>query len=198
MNKKKFIRTLRRRLRSLSRGERQQSLAYYTEMIHDGMEEGLSEVQAVARLGGVDEIAGLLLQGESGERPVPGRRRPGTGWVIALAVMASPVLLIIAAVLLALALSAAAVVLSVYICIWAALVSLYAADFSLLICGPAGLLGVAMGLCKGNIPQTLFFLAAGCIALGLGLLLLPALNICGRSIARFTCWSAGGGPDAQG
>lgn len=191
MNEKKFIRALRYRLRSLSRGERQQSLAFYAEMIRDGMEEGLSEAQAVARLGSVEMIAGQLLQDRNGEGAAPGRGKIGPGWIIALAVMASPVWLSIGAVLLSLALAMAAVVLSVYACIWAALVSLYAADGALLICGPAGLLGMVMGLYKGNGSQALFFLAAGCAALGLGLVLLPALNGCCRGIARFTGRSAG-------
>lgn len=185
MNKKGFVRALNRRLRSLSREERQKSLAYYTEMIHDGMEEGLSEEQAVARLGSAEEIAGQLLN-EGGRTPAGERRRISTGWMIALAVMAAPVWLSIGAALLGLAAAAAAVVLSVYISLWAALVSLYAAGAALLLCGPLGLLGLAMGLLKGNWMQGLFFLAAGCVTLGSGLLLLPLLNCCARGIGCFT------------
>ena len=57
MNKKEFLRVLSRSLRGMPRAERAQSLEYYGEMIQDRMEEGLSEEEAVARLGSADEIA---------------------------------------------------------------------------------------------------------------------------------------------
>ena len=74
MNEKRFIRALRRSLRPLTRGERQASLAYYAEMIHDGMEDGFSEEQAVARLGSVEDIAGQLQQNAGTGKAAPAGR----------------------------------------------------------------------------------------------------------------------------
>jgi len=192
MNKKGFLRALSRKLRPLSHDERQASLAYYTEMIQDGMEEGLSEEQAVMRLGSVDEIAGQLLQHGSAGRNAHPRRGIGTAGVIVLAVMAAPVWLPIGIAAVAVLFSLAAAVLSVYAAIWATLVSLYAADFALAVCGPASLLGLAAGFVKGNPTQALCFLAAGCACMGFALLLLLPVNCCARGMARFTKWSLKG------
>ena len=62
MNKREFLRSLSASLRGMPRGERAQSLEYYGEMIQDRMEEGLSEEEAVARLGSADEIARQILE----------------------------------------------------------------------------------------------------------------------------------------
>lgn len=191
MNKKGFLRALKRSLRPLSKEERQASLAYYTEMIHAGMEEGLSEEQAVARLGSAENIAAQLLK-EHGKELASGKRSISTAGIAALAVMAAPVWLPIALAVFAVLLSAVAALLAVYVSLWMVITSLYAAVIVLLIGGPAGLLGVAAGFAKGNPFQALAFLAAGCVCAGLGLLLLPALNCCARGFARFTRWSANG------
>ena len=60
MNKTAFLKELRKRLKQLSKAERQQYIDYYAEMIDDRMEEGISEEEAVAVLGSADEIAAQI------------------------------------------------------------------------------------------------------------------------------------------
>ena len=50
MTKKEFLARLRRGLAQLPPEEREERLAFYSEMIDDRMEEGLSEQEAVASL----------------------------------------------------------------------------------------------------------------------------------------------------
>lgn len=192
MNKRSFMRTLSRKLRPLSRDERQASLAYYNEMIQDGMEEGLSEEQAVMRLGSADEIAGQIMQNPSAGQNTRIRRGIGTAGIIALAVMAAPVWMPIGIGAAAILISVAAALFSAYAAVWAAFVSLYAAFLALAVCGPAGLLGMLAGFSKGNPAQAMLFLAAGCALMGIALLLLVILNRCTLYLARFTKWSLKG------
>ena len=180
MNKGRFIRALSRRLRALPREERQTSLAYYTEMIQDHMEEGMSEEQAVAMLGSVDEIAAQILQ-SAPDVPKAGKGR--RTWMIVLLVLGSPVWL-------SLLIAALAVAVSVFVVLWSLTASMYAVELSLAVCGPAGLVGLVVGCLKGNAQQGVLLLSTGYAALGLALVLLPLLNRLTALLWRFTKWSA--------
>lgn len=56
MNKDQFLNVLSRRLENLPDTERRIALDYFSELISDRMEEGMTEEDAVAALGGVDQI----------------------------------------------------------------------------------------------------------------------------------------------
>ncbi|MGN0184169.1 MAG: DUF1700 domain-containing protein [Aristaeellaceae bacterium] len=180
MNKKEFLRVLSRSLRGLPRAERAQSLEYYGEMIQDRMEEGLSEEEAVARLGSADEIARQILESSG----VQEKRRSRTPvWMIALIVLGSPLWLTLLFAFLA-------VVLAAYIVAWSLIAALYAVLLGMAVCGPCGLLGFAVGLFKGNLAQAVLLLGGGCALLGAALLVLPWLNRAAIAVARASAWCA--------
>ena len=60
MTKQEFLSELERALGKLPHAEVEQALAFYDEAISDRMEDGLSEAEAVAGLGPVDEIAAQI------------------------------------------------------------------------------------------------------------------------------------------
>ena len=66
MTEKQFLKALRKALRGLPAAERKDALSYYSELIHDSMESGMTEQDAVASLGSVEEIAAGLLGEASG------------------------------------------------------------------------------------------------------------------------------------
>ncbi len=196
MNRKTFVRLLSRRLRALPAAERAESLDYYTEMIQDRMEEGLSEEQAVGQLGSVDEIARQILQDAPPAPPAQREVRGRSGWTVALIVLGSPIWLSLGlaaiAVALALAIAALAIVLSLYAVAWSLVASLYAMDLCMAAGGPAGLLGVAVGLMRGNVNQAMWFFCCGCALLGLALMLFPLLNHGTVAVARASACCARG------
>ena len=57
MNKEEFIRELREGLNGIPEAEKEESIRFYSEMIDDMTEEGLSEEEAVARIGSAGDIA---------------------------------------------------------------------------------------------------------------------------------------------
>ena len=57
MDKQRFLKELRHRLKRLKRKERDKYVAYYEEIIADIMENGVSENEAVKRQGSPKEIA---------------------------------------------------------------------------------------------------------------------------------------------
>ena len=67
MTRRQFLNDLYRRLGSLSTEEAEEHLTYYAEMLADRMEEGMTEEEAVAELGGTDRIIARILE----EIPLP-------------------------------------------------------------------------------------------------------------------------------
>ena len=61
MNKKQFLAAIRNRIKGLPESDIDKSLDYYSEMIDDRVEDGMSEEEAVAALGTVDEIVAQIL-----------------------------------------------------------------------------------------------------------------------------------------
>lgn len=69
MTKKQFLKKLEAKLGSLSRRERKRYVADYDEMIADMMESGLTEQEAVERLGSAEKIAREILEGAGAREP---------------------------------------------------------------------------------------------------------------------------------
>ena len=61
MDKLNFLMALEEALSQLPEEDRRASIEYYTEIIDDRMEEGMSEADAVASLGSVEKIAEQIL-----------------------------------------------------------------------------------------------------------------------------------------
>lgn len=166
MTRKAFLRELEGRLAALSEVERDQTLAYYGEMIDDRVEAGMAEEAAVAALGTMEEIAAEALQGAPQPREM--RRRLGA-WSILIGVLGSPLWLPLVATGLMLALVG-------YALIWvlAAVLYICAAAFAL---GGLGLLiGVGAALIRASFLQGGLCLGAACLLAGGGILLLLAAN----------------------
>ena len=172
MKKNEFLWGLAEGLRGLPPEDLERWVDYYREMIDDRMEDGLSEEEAVADLGSLEEIRGQILT----ETPLPRLvkesvrpRRKLRAWEIVLLVLGSPVWvpLIAAAVIL---------VASVYLSIWAVLLSLYAADLSVAVTGLAGGVALAQMLMAGRTAEGILFLGAGLVCIGLAILLFFGVN----------------------
>lgn len=127
MNKFEFITALRAKLWSIPAEDRQRSVDYYSEMIDDRMEDGLSEEAAVAAIGDLDEIVKNILAETPAAEPAKQtkkQKRKLSWWEILLLVLGSPVWV-------SLLIAVAAVVFSAWISLWAVVISLYATAVAL-------------------------------------------------------------------
>ena len=61
MTKQEFLNALSERLQGIPKEDREKSLEYYSEMIDDRTEDGLTEEQAVKAMGSVGEIADRII-----------------------------------------------------------------------------------------------------------------------------------------
>ena len=134
MDKFEFITELRAKLWALPEEDKQRSVDYYSEMIDDRMEDGLSEAEAVAAIGDLDEIVQQILSetphfpaAVKKEEEQKKQKRKVSWWEMLLLVLGFPVwgsLLI----------AVSAVIFSVWISLWSVVIALYATAFALAAC----------------------------------------------------------------
>ena len=170
MNKIDFFMTLEERLKGLPRSDLEHSFDYYNEMIDDRTEEGMTEEEAVAALGSVDEIVDQILGETSIWRLLYTKVKPKhslRAWEIVLLVLGLPVWL-------PLLISAVAVALSVYVALWSVVISLYAVNVSLLAGGVGVVLWSVLLLVRGNGAVGLLWIGGGLLCVGLGIFTLFA------------------------
>ena len=172
MDKLDFLLTLDKRLDALPEADRRASLDYYSEILDDLVEGGMTETDAVASLGSVDAIAEEILM----DVPLPklvkakmkGKRRM-TGLEITLLIVGFPIWLPIL-------ISVFAVIFAVYISLWAVVISLYATDLAMAACAPTGILAAVVLVASGKPTAALLFLGAALVLAGLAILLLFGCN----------------------
>lgn len=120
MRKREYIAKLRAKLYGLPPREVEGRISFYSEMIDDRIEEGLSEEDAVLAVGSVEKIADQIREELKVSKGAPTKEklRP---WEIALIILGSPIwasLLIVAL----------AVGFSLYVVMWALIVVMWAVE----------------------------------------------------------------------
>ena len=184
MNKEKFLDALRRRLSGLPQEDIDERIAFYEEMIDDRMDEGLSEEEAVSRIGSVEEIARQIMSEIPLQKLVKEKispKRSLKAWEIILLVLGSPVWipLIIAAI---------AVLLALYVVMWAVVICFYAVDVSFVAGTLACIVGLFVSLMVGNLAVALFSLGAGLALAGLTILMFLVCIGITKAVIKLTGW----------
>ncbi|MBE6562769.1 MAG: DUF1700 domain-containing protein [Ruminococcaceae bacterium] len=163
MTKNEFLDALRKNLKGLPESELEERLNFYSEIIDDRMEEGLSEDEAVAAAGNVDEITAQIFKDVpfikiAKEKIKPKRRL--TGWEIALLTIGSPLWI-------SLLVSALAGIFSVYVSLWAVIISLWSVFVSFIVSGVAVCIAGTVFAIFTNNAAGLFMIGSGLVLAGL-------------------------------
>ena len=164
MYKQEFLDALQAKLSGLPKSDIQERIVFYREMIDDRIEEGLTEEEAVAEIGSVDEVAEQIIADIPLSQIVKEKIKPRhrmKAWEIILLVLGSPVWL-------SLLIAAIAVVFSLYVSLWAVIAALWSVFASLAAVGVA-----ASGICffQGSLPSCLAMLGTGFVGCGLAILM---------------------------
>lgn len=178
MQKIEFLALLRQRIAILPPREIEQTVEYYSEMIDDYIESGYTSEEAVAKMGGVDNVAAQVLAGE--QTPaydayvVQKRKKNGLLWLVILGFPVwFPLLITAFAVLLtvAIVLGTLAIVLP-----WSLIVSFGASAFALLVATPVIFMGegIAAALLTLGVALVVGALCIFCLWVGLRL---PKLSV---------------------
>ncbi|MBQ1632913.1 MAG: DUF1700 domain-containing protein [Clostridia bacterium] len=137
MRKQEFLNALREGLKGLPEKDIEERLTFYGEMIDDRIEEGLSEDEAVARMGTVGEVVSQIVAETPLTKIVREKIRPKRkvrAWEIVLLVLGFPLWF-------PLSLTAIVLVLVFYIVLWTLVICLWAIEAALW----AGALACAVG-----------------------------------------------------
>ena len=158
MSRDAFIGELRHRMAGLPQEAVDRTVEYYSELIADSVEDGLTEEEAVARLEPMDQIVANVVKDTPLTQIVETRlqeskKKGGSGWVIALLILGAPVWLpLLIAVL--------AVLFSLFIALWAVVLAV-------ILAGVAAVAAGVFELARLHLPQGLILLGGGLVCLGL-------------------------------
>ncbi|MBR4765860.1 MAG: DUF1700 domain-containing protein [Clostridia bacterium] len=182
MNKREFLDEIKNGLSGIPREDAEGRLAFYSEMIDDRMEDGLSEEEAVAAAGSPDEIVKQIVADYSLNRLVKEKIKPDRslkGWEIALIVLGFPLWL-------PLLIAAFAVAFSLYICVWAVLISLWAVEISLFACTLAGIVCAVVFFIRGFTLQAIALFGAGVFCAGLSVMFFLVCRAATKGVLNMT------------
>lgn len=185
MTKNEFLSSLRGRLYGLPEADIEKSLEYYSEMIDDRIEDGMTEEAAVADIGSIDEIVSGIISDTSLQKLVREKVKPKhslRGWEIALIVLGSPVWV-------SLAFAAVMVLLAFYLLLWAAVAVLFAAVLAFGCSVIAALVGMITFFAVGNAISGVFMLGMCAVCAGFAILtvlfsgfIAKKVAVCGKKI----------------
>ena len=162
MNKRQFLESLRRALTGLPREDIEERLTFYSEMIDDRVEEGLTEEQAVAEIGTVDEVVAQIMAEIPLSKLVKERVRPKRAlraWEIFLLVLGSPMWV-------PLLLAGISVIFAMYVAVWSVIISLWAVEVSLAGSALGGAVSAVVSCFQGNAVAGLAMLGVGAFCAG--------------------------------
>ena len=187
MNKKEFLSRLEHRLSGLPREEREERLSFYSEMIDDRIEEGLSEEEAVNDIGSIDEVADGIKREVRGSSQISTNNKSKKG----IGPKAVTAIAIGSPLWIALGASAFAIIFSLFAAIWSVVISLWAVFISLAVSAPATLImGIVYAIISESINSGLMFSAAF-LSTGLAILFFFAAKILTAGSAILTKNSTG-------
>lgn len=178
MNKQEFLKKLRKQLSHLPKKELDERLNFYSEMIEDHMEEGLSEEDAVSAVGSVEEI---VMQAAA-DTPKTNRKM-GAGTLLLL-ILGSPIWL-------SLGIAAFAVMFSLYVSLWSVVISLWAVFAMFAACSVVGALACVIFTAGGNGASGIAVFAAGLVCAGLSILLFYGCRAAAKGTLTLTKKLAG-------
>ena len=178
MTKQEFIEKLSDGLSGLPQEELQERITFYSEMIDDRIEDGLSEEQAVNEIGDIDEIISQIIADTPITKLVKEKIKPKrrlSALEIVLLVLGSPIWLALMIVFFAVVLVLCLVLWLIIICLWAVYGAVLACCFGAFAAG-------IIFLFEGDTVTGLVMLAAGVVCVGLCILLFFLIKLITKGI----------------
>ena len=172
MNKELFLFELQKALYGLPQADIEERLAFYSEMIDDRMEEGMSEEEAVAAAGPIYEIVQQALSEIPLKKLVKEKITPKegrSGGEIALLILGFPIWF-------PLLIAGAVIIFSLFIVIWAVVISLWAAQAALSISAGAAIITVAVYIIKGHLLMGVAIFGLMLVTAGIAMLMYLAVS----------------------
>lgn len=163
MSKQEFLDELRKGLSGIPQADIEERVNFYSEMIDDRIEEGLTEEEAVKELGPVQNIIAQIMSEIPLVKIVKENvkaKRSLSGLEILLLVLGSPIWL-------TLLLAVLSVVFGIYAVIFSLLIAMWAVEFAVAVVAVAYVVFFPILIFRGNLPMAFFTLGLGLVCAGL-------------------------------
>ena len=182
MSKQEFLVQLRKGLSGFPQGDIEERVTFYSEMIDDRIEEGITEEKAVAAIGTVDEIVKQVIAetplAKIAKERIKSKRRSRAGEIVLL-VLGSPIWL-------SLLIAAFAIILAAYIVVWSVVITLWSIEASFAACTLGGIVSATVFSFQGNGFTGLAMLGAGIICAGLSIFMFYGCKAATKGILLLT------------
>lgn len=165
MNKQEFLAQLRKGLSGLPQSDIEERLIFYSEIIDDQIEDGLTEEESILQIGSVDEIISQIIKDTPLTKIAKERIKPKRQlkvWEIILLILGCPIWL-------SLGIAIVAVILSLYISLWSVIISLWAVLGALIGCSFGGIVTGIFFAYNGNLLTGIAIIGAGIVLSGLSI-----------------------------
>ena len=168
MNKNEFLKELKKRLKNLTTVDTAKSLEFYSEMIDDRMEDGMSEEEAIDSLGSIDDIAEQIKTSQSFDLPKSTNRK--ISWFnVVIFICASPIWLGL---------------FGVYLSLWVFIASFYICDLTFLLSGIEGIAVFPLNI--SHAPSAFFTLGVSVFLLGLSVITFFGVNFISKQYIKLS------------
>ena len=181
MKKNEFIEKLRAGLCGLPEEDIHRSVEFYSEIIDDKMEDGLSEEEAVAEIGDTESIVSQIVAEIPLAKLVKGKIKPKRTlkvWEIVLLALGSPIWL-------SLLIAAAAVIFSAYVTLWSVIVVLWSVLAVTVSVSLGGIFGIAPY--KTWEFLTYFLLSLDAVSINSSTVSMAAFNLLVSIASTYSC-----------
>lgn len=182
MNKEEFLAALRSGLRGLPQEDIDERLAFYEEMINDRIEDGVSEEEAVAGIGSVDDVISQILAdvpvGVLVKEKMKNKRRI-KGWEIVLLVLGFPLWF-------PLVIAGAAVAFALYVVVWALVIALWAIELAFAVSVTAGIIMAVVYFAEGYVIPGVAMVGATICCAGFAILMFLGALYASKGVVKLT------------
>lgn len=194
MTKLKFLLELEKKLSVLPQQDIEEQLTFYCEMIEDRVEEGISEEEAVALIGTVEDIAAQILSEHTvgapiyGEEMVTAEELPAAEekvkhtfktWELVLLIAGSPIWFSLLIAILAIGFS-------LVVSLWAVVVSLWAVFVALVACAAALPIAAVYFICIDYVLSGLAVIGTSLVCGGLAIFFFYGCKLATKGMALLT------------
>ena len=176
MTKEKFLNELKRRLKGLPREDIDSRIDFYSEMIDDRIESGLTEEEAVADIGSVDEVVAQIAKDTPFMHLVKEKVKPKRK----ISAVEIVLLIVCFPLWFPLAVTAGVLILVAYLLMWVGVIVTYAIEAALIATVIYGVIAIFV---TGFNPA---YLGATMVALGLAMIMLFACIAATKGSFRLT------------
>ena len=182
MTKQEFIDELRKKLSGIPQEDREERLAFYSEMIDDRIEEGCTDEEAILGIGTTDELAEQIIAdiplAKIAKERVKSKRRMKV-WEMVLLALGSPIWI-------SLVVAAIAVILSIYIVLWSVIVSLWAVFAALIACALVGIAAAVIFMIQKNVLTGIIMVGASLLCAGISIFMFFGCGTATKGIILLT------------